>query len=157
MGAGKTTVGRALARKMGCGFLDLDDVIETQTGKTVREIFAELGEDGFRRLERATLRSSAELERMIISLGGGAYLSEENRQTIKAAGISVWLDCPLEVCLSRVEYDGSRPLLSNPSEARTLYEMRRPYYRLADYTVNSAEGSPEEIAEMIVILLARSE
>lgn len=154
MGAGKTTVGRTLARKRGFDFIDLDELIETQAGKSVEQIFAELGEDEFRRLESETLKSCAELERMIISLGGGAYISEENRRIVKMAGISVLLDCPIEVCISRVSYDGSRPLLGQESEVRALYDKRLPYYRLADHTISSGEDSPEEIADKIIVLLA---
>jgi shikimate kinase len=156
MGAGKTTVGRALARKTGFGFIDLDELIESQAGKSVTQIFAELGEDEFRRLEREALKSCAELDWMVISLGGGAYISEENRHIVKMTGISVLLDCPIEVCLSRVAYDGSRPLLKQESLVRDLYDKRLQYYRLADYTVGSKEDSPEEIADKIIVLLMNS-
>lgn len=154
MGAGKTTVGRTLARKIDYGFIDLDELIENQSGKSVSEIFSELGEEEFRRRERETLKSCAELEQMVISLGGGAYISEDNRNIISSAGRSVMLDCPLEICLSRVAYDGSRPLLKQESEVRALYDLRLPYYRLADYVVSSAEDSPEKIADEIILLLA---
>lgn len=157
MGAGKTTTGRTLAQKMGWGFIDLDEVIEAQVGKSVQQIFADLGEEEFRRLERSTLKSCSELERMVVSLGGGAYISEENRRIIDNAGVAILLECPVEVCLSRVECDGSRPLLRDEVDVRALYERRMPYYRLADFSVNSAENTPLEIAEQIIALLSASE
>jgi len=157
MGAGKTTTGRTLAQKMGWGFIDLDEIIESHIDKSVQHIFADMGEDEFRRIEQSTLKTCAELERMVISLGGGAYISEENRRVIDSAGISVLLECPVEVCLSRVEYDGSRPLLKNRSEVQALFERRMPYYRLADFSVSSAVSSPVEIADQIIELVARSE
>jgi shikimate kinase len=154
MGAGKTTVGRALASELEYKFLDLDELIEARTGKSVQAIFAELGEAEFRRLESEAISSCDELKRAVVALGGGAYISEENRTKLRSIGETVWLDCPLQVCLRRVGGDESRPLLGSRDEMRVLFEGRRVAYSQADYVVAAGEGSPEEIARVIISMLA---
>jgi shikimate kinase len=149
MGAGKSSAGRALAEMLGFTFLDLDDLIESRSGKTISEIFAESGEAEFRRLETAALRSCGEVKRAVIALGGGAYVSEENRRIVRRIGKAIWLDCPFKVCLSRVEGDQSRPMLRGRDETEKLYQHRLAHYSLADASVNSADGSAEEIAARI--------
>jgi shikimate kinase len=156
MGAGKTTVGRALADKLGYDFFDLDEMIEASTGKTVREIFAELGERRFRHLERKAIESCRNVKRTVIALGGGAYVCEENRKLLRSIGKTVWLDCPLEVCLSRIKGDQSRPLLGSEAEMRALLNSRRPAYEQADIIVQTGTDSPEQIANIIAQLLAAS-
>src|SRR5207302_3634578 len=101
MGAGKTTVGRELARQLDYDFLDLDELIARQAGKSVQEIFAELGEYEFRNLEREAIRSCERLTRAVVALGGGAYEDEDNRNVLRRIGRPIWLDCSLEVCLRR--------------------------------------------------------
>ncbi|HKP85431.1 MAG TPA: shikimate kinase [Blastocatellia bacterium] len=155
MGAGKTTVGQILARRLGYAFLDLDSVIENRAGKTVQQIFAEQGEREFRRLEREAIGCCRELKNSVIALGGGAFVSEENRKTLGEIGVTVWLDCPLEICLERVGGDGTRPLLGGATEMRSLHDRRRPAYALADYVAQTGACSPEEVALEITRLLRR--
>jgi shikimate kinase len=157
MGAGKTTVGRALADKLGCDFFDLDEMIEASAGKSVGEIFAELGEHQFRLLERKAIESCRNLKGAVIALGGGAYAYEENRELLRSIGKTIWLDCPLEVCLSRIKGDRSRPLLSSEAQMRALLDKRRPAYEQADLIVRAGTDSPEQIANTIAQLLAASE
>src|ERR1700686_4327216 len=102
MGAGKTTVGGVLAQQLGYDFLDLDELIAVRAGKPVQQIFAELGEAEFRRLECGAIRSCDRLSRTVVALGGGAYESRENRVSLRETGRTVWLDCRLEICLRRV-------------------------------------------------------
>src|SRR5262249_3660624 len=154
MGAGKTTVGRALARNLNYEFLDLDELIEAETGKSVQAIFAELGEAEFRQLESEAIASCVELKRAVIALGGGAYMSAENRAKLRSIGKAVWLDCPLEVCLRRVGGDESRPLLGSGPEMSALLDHRRPGYAEADYVVATGERSAGQIALEIVRMLA---
>ncbi|MEK6407881.1 MAG: shikimate kinase [Acidobacteriota bacterium] len=149
MGAGKTTVGRALARHLRYDFSDLDELIEKQAGKSIQAIFAELGESGFRRIEREAIQSCREMVRAVIALGGGAYVSAENRTSLRAIGKTVWLDCPLEVCLRRIGGDRSRPLLGDEAQMKTLLEQRRSAYEKADYVVHAAELSTDELAAEI--------
>jgi shikimate kinase len=146
MGAGKTTVGQALANHLKRDFFDLDRVIEQQTGKSVQQIFSEQGEPEFRRIERQAIESCRELKNAVVALGGGAYLAEENRKALRETGVTIWLDCPLEICFERVRGDGSRPLLGSEDEMKTLLDKRRPAYALADYVVQTGALSPDEIA-----------
>lgn len=153
MGAGKTTVGRALADELNYQFFDLDELIEARAGKTVQAIFAELGEPEFRRLEAEAIASCSEFKDAIVALGGGANISEANRAKLRLIGKTVWLDCPLEVCLRRLGDDESRPLLGSKHEMIALLEHRRPGYAQADYVVSTGERSPEDIAIEIIRLL----
>ncbi len=154
MGAGKTTVGRVLARRLKYDLFDLDQLIEARAGKTISEIFAERGEPEFRRLEREAIRSYSELKHAVIALGGGAYVSEENRRVLRAAGKTVWLDCPLEVCLRRIGADKTRPLAGDPDQMAELLEARRAAYAKADYVLTTAELTAEEIAVEIINMLS---
>jgi shikimate kinase len=149
MGAGKTTVGQALAVRMNCDFLDLDREIEAGVGKSISQIFSDEGEAEFRRLEGEAISRCGSLRRVVIALGGGAYLSEENRNALRQIGTTVWLDCPVEVCLQRIAGDRLRPLLKDESEMRMLLEQRRSAYSQADCVVSVGELSPDAVASEI--------
>jgi len=153
MGAGKTTVGRALAKRLRYRFLDLDDMIAQQTGKSVQQIFVELGEPEFRRLETEAIRSLRELRRTVVALGGGAYVSQVNRDLLRRIGKTVWLACPIEVCLRRIRGDKSRPLLGDKESMQRLMDERWRSYLQADCGINSAELTPERLATEIILLL----
>ena len=153
MGAGKTTAGKALARRLGYEFRDLDEIIQAKNGRSVRTIFAELGEDMFRRLEAEALESCRDLSRAVVALGGGAYVSEENRALLRELGTTIWIDSPLEVCLSRVGSDPERPLLGNRSEMIDLLNRRKPAYSCADHTVPGGL-TPTQVASAIVELFS---
>lgn len=156
MGAGKTTVGRALGEYLGYDFFDLDELIEAGAGKSVQSIFAELGEAEFRRLEHEAISVCRDRRsRAVIALGGGAYVSEENRALLRTIGRTVWLDCPIEVCLRRISSDRSRPLLGDEDEMRELLEERRTAYAQANYIVQTGELSPEQLVIEITTLLNR--
>ena len=152
MGAGKTTVGQALAVKLKRDFFDLDRVIEQQTGRSIQQIFSEQGEPEFRRIERRAIESCRRLKNAVVALGGGAYLAEENRNALRETGVTIWLDCPIEICFERVRGDGSRPLLGSEAEMKALLDKRRPAYALADYVVRTGTLSPDEIALEIIRL-----
>ena len=155
MGAGKTTIGQILGRMLGWEFVDLDSVIEQREGISVREIFESRGERVFRSMESAALEKCLEMNRTVIALGGGAYVVEENRTRLREIGVTVWLDCPLEVCYGRIAGDASRPLLRTKEETRRLYKIRRAAYALADLSIETGDRPPEELVVDILDLLAR--
>ena len=153
MGAGKTTVGRELARQLDYEFLDLDDLITDAAGMSVQEIFSQRGENEFRKLEAQAINSCRNRIGFVIALGGGAYVSEANRAALKSIGKTVWLNCPLEVCLARIRGDRSRPLLKSDDEMRELLDRRQSAYSQADYVIDAADASPEEIAQLVISFL----
>jgi shikimate kinase len=150
MGAGKSTVGRELALKLGWAFLDLDAEIEKSEKLAVREIFAQFGEPRFRELEHAQLKRLAETSKAILALGGGAYVNETNRRLVDATGVAVWLNASMTSVRQRIRPDGTRPLLADPERAKQLYAERIPSYRLARIHVLTDNRLPDEIAEEIV-------
>jgi len=155
-GSGKSTIGKALARKTGQSFTDTDDVIEEQTGITISQIFVDKGEPWFRELEAEVLQ--AELAKLdgILSLGGGAPLSDMAQSLLKSISISkVYLDVSLATAAPRVGFNRDRPLLlSNPRGAwQELMEKRRPIYEaLATHIVKVDERAPKDIVDEIVRL-----
>ena len=157
MGAGKTAVGRALALRLGVPFLDSDAEIETAANMTVPEIFARDGEPFFRLKESQVIARLLDEERGILSTGGGAFLSGENRENISTRGVSVWLDADLELLWSRVRHKDTRPLLKTDNPKATLsaiYDQRVPLYALADIAVRSEHGlSIEDMVERVIAAL----
>ena len=153
MGAGKTTVGRILAQRLGWRYCDADKVIETVAGKPVTEIFSEHGEEYFRGLESETLRDLSRKERQVVATGGGAVMREENMRAMKSGGVTVYLKAPVSIIWERVRHSKTRPLLNveNPLEAATeLLAKRTPFYESADLTVDTESLTPEEAAEEII-------
>jgi shikimate kinase len=156
MGTGKTVVGRALAARMGCGVVDTDDLIEKRVGKTVRRIFAEEGEDAFRRMEIEVIREVAKADG-ILTLGGGAVTRQENWETIrKSGGVCVCLTATPETILDRVTNAEERPLLAGLNGEERLAKIRRmlverePFYRRADVQVETDGRSVEEVVGEII-------
>ena len=153
MGAGKTETGRVLSARLGVPLIDLDKEIERIEGKTVARIFSELGEGHFRRLEREVLQNLREGNR-VLAVGGGAFTTDDNIALINTIADSVWLDCPLPVCLERcARTPGVRPLFSDPEEATALYNHRKRFYKRASYRVDSSSGTSEIVAQRIIELL----
>jgi shikimate kinase len=146
MGSGKTTVGQALARLMGWRFIDLDQLIEEREGQSIRAIFEARGEPEFRRIEHDAIAACREMNKTVIALGGGAFVADANRALIGSLGQSVWLDCPLEVCLERLGHDPTRPLLRGETEMRDLLERRRPSYEMADLIIHTGKRPPADVA-----------
>jgi shikimate kinase len=154
MGAGKTAVGRALAQRLGVSFLDSDAEIEVAANRTVPEIFERDGEPFFRTKETQIIERLLAEKRCVLSTGGGAFLSEQNRMNISGKGISVWLNADLELLWNRVRNKDTRPLLRtlNPkSTLQDIYDQRVPTYALADMTVVSEEEySIEDMVDRVV-------
>jgi len=153
MGAGKTSVGRVLARRLGWDFVDLDDRICAREGKSVPEIFRDSGEKHFRDLEAECLREalSPQPERVVLALGGGAYVQRQNVGRIEAAGVPVvFLDASPDELFRRCAPQGSaRPLLADENQFRQLYESRRKGYMAAGVRVDTTSLTPEQVAEEI--------
>lgn len=150
MGAGKSTVGRELALKLGWPFFDLDSEIEKGAALSIREIFKRYGEPHFRELERQHLKQLSEAPRAVIALGGGAFIDDLNRAVIEASGVAVWLDTSFATIRERIHPDGTRPLMKDLEQMRMLYESRCPSYRLARVRVRTDNRLPDAIAEEIV-------
>jgi len=153
MGAGKTTVGRALARIMGWDFVDLDEEIVGAEHRSIAQIFAHEGEKYFRRLEAEILASLRSRLRLVVACGGGTYANEESRTLIDRMGLAVWIQVPLEQALARCDKGPGRPLLRDEARAEALYRARLPFYRAAGLRVDAAGLTPEQIAERIARLL----
>ena len=141
MGAGKTAVGTVLAKLIGVPFLDSDEEIARAADRSIPEIFERDGEAFFRARETEVLARLLRSEPAILSTGGGAFLTQVNRDLIRDSGISVWLRADLDLLWQRVRHKALRPLLltPNPRETlRALYEARVPFYQQADLVVDSA-------------------
>lgn len=149
MGAGKSTVGARLARLLVWSFLDLDVLVERHAGAPVPSIFAERGEAAFREMESWVLRQAIQKPRVVLALGGGTFMREDNRRVSAARGLSVWLDCPLEILRRRVgETSARRPLWRDPQALADLYEARRQSYAWAEMRVD-ADRDPDAVAAEI--------
>lgn len=160
MGAGKTAVGTALARRLGVPFRDSDAAIEEAANMTVSEIFERDGEAFFRLKESQVIDRLLDGEPAILSTGGGAYMSEGNRQMISDKGVAVWLKVALPLLWSRVKHRDTRPLLRTPDPLKTLTDLcaeREPFYAKADLLVEAeANLSIEDMAGKVrAALLSR--
>ena len=143
MGAGKTTLGKAFARAMGLTFVDLDWYIEERYHKTVRQIFEERGEDGFRELEKRMLHETGEFENVVISVGGGTPCFFDNMDYMNAVGETVFLDVDVKVLFRRLKVaKQQRPLLANKTDEELMtfiveaLQKRLPFYSKAKYVFN---------------------
>lgn len=150
MGAGKTTVGRLLARRLRMPFFDSDHEIERRCGVTVRHIFEVEGEARFRERERQTIAELTGRDGIVLATGGGAVLDEENRRCLSRGGTVVYLRASPEALFARVRHDGSRPLLAGGdplARLRALHEQRDPLYRcVADLVVDTGNQSVPALA-----------
>ena len=157
MGAGKSSIGRALAERLRLAFVDLDEHLVAEFGMPIHEVFERFGETRFRDAETRALRWSTDLEGSVVATGGGAFCSRANRGIIRqAGGCSVFLDVPWEVLERRLDGDqSSRPLFVDVESARRLYAERRPHYLKATWAVDLAgHESPTQAAERIVTVMA---
>jgi len=157
MGAGKTAVGRRLANWLDLPFIDADSEIEAAAGQSIKEIFAEHGEDYFRDGERKVIARLLDGGPQVLAPGGGAYMNPQTRAAIKAHGISIWLKADLRVLLKRVSRRDHRPLLAvgDPETVmKTLMAQRDPVYAEADITVESRDVPHEVIVGAAVDALA---
>ncbi|MEI4486476.1 shikimate kinase [Frigidibacter sp. MR17.14] len=154
MGAGKTAVGTSLARALGVPFLDSDEEIEKAANRSVAEIFARDGEPFFRAKESQVIQRLLTGRPCVLSTGGGAFVSAENRAAIAERGVAVWLRADLDTLWNRVRHKSTRPLLRTPDPKGTLAALlaaREPVYGQAQITVDSkAEGSIDEMTARVI-------
>jgi len=167
MGAGKSTVGRLLARRLLWNFLDLDGVIERQEGRSVARIFAESGEEEFRELERAVLRQVVLKPATVVALGGGTLIDGRNRALCAEKAVVAWLRAPLEVLQARCVDDGEsaiavaspesekRPLWGGAKALQARYAERLPGYETATIVVDAA-AEPERVVDAVLEALPAS-
>lgn len=154
MGAGKSSVGRALARQTGLARLDTDETLSGQFGMSVTEIFEHHGEEKFRDAETELLRQLAPDRAAVITTGGGIVLREENVERLKQLGTIVWLNADEATLFDRASRRNTRPLLQNSNPRATfseLFRQRLPLYRAAaDFEIDTSKLGHEEVAEVIL-------
>jgi shikimate kinase len=156
-GAGKTTVGELVARRLGVDFRDTDADVEQQVGRSIGEIFVESGEPAFRALERGAVTQALETHPGVLALGGGAVIDPATRSVLKERFV-VFLDVGLAAAIDRCGLNRSRPLLLGNMRARlrSLLDERRPYYdEVAAHVVDTTERTAEEVAEEVLAVTAR--
>ena len=150
MAAGKTTVARALARRLGWEAIDVDDVIEQRERQTVADIFSRHGEAHFRALERQALMDHIPRRHLVVATGGGTYADAQNRAAINADGVSVWLDVPLDRLIDRIPAGGRRPLAADRAGFERLYYQRRAAYEQAHVRLDAGRASVDALVEQLV-------
>lgn len=153
MGAGKTTVGRRIAAKLGRRFVDSDDEIEAAAGMTIDEFFAAHGEPEFRAGEARVIARLLKEDNIVLATGGGAFVNPDTRSLINANGVSVWIKAEFELLFARVSRRSNRPLLktSNPRDTlKRLIEVRYPIYAEAHLTVVSTDVPQDTVANDVI-------
>ena len=150
MAAGKTTVARSLAARLGWRAEDIDELIEARERRAVADIFARSGEPYFRAVEREILKVVLPLRHVVVATGGGTFMDAENRAAINVDGLSVWLDVPFDTLLARIPADGRRPLAADRSQMERLFAARQTAYAQAHLRLDAGSAHAEEIAERIL-------
>lgn len=156
MGAGKTAIGRRLAKRLDLAFTDADSEIEQAAGQAITDIFAEHGEAYFRDGEQRVIARLLEGGPQVLATGGGAYMSQQTRGNISREGVSIWLKADLDVLLERTGRRDNRPLLKTgdpKSVLETLMAERYPVYANADITIQSRDVAHDVIVDEIVAAL----
>ncbi len=153
MAAGKTAVGRRLARRLGRPFIDTDALIEERARRTIAEIFASDGEQEFRRLEREVVASLAPSEPAVIATGGGTFVDPQNRERLQKLGVVVFLVTGIETVLERIQRNTGRPLAGDRAQLEKLLAERMPAYRKADVWVETDGLTVEQAAARVLAMV----
>jgi shikimate kinase len=158
MGAGKSTIGRLLARSLKLGFADSDTEIERRTGADIPWIFDVEGEDGFRDREEQVIAEMTQLDHTVLATGGGVVMRASNRRLLAERGFVIYLHATVEEQLRRTRGDRNRPLLNREDPETVLlrlYEIRNPLYReIADHVIDTDSSSPKVIAQRLLAQLS---
>jgi shikimate kinase len=158
MGAGKSSVGRRLATRLGIPFVDADSEIEDAAKMTIPEIFEKYGEADFRSVEARVIARLLDSGPQVLATGGGAFMHPETRAAVRHKGVSFWLNADLDVLLRRVKRRSDRPLLKTADPVETLKRLmaeRHPVYAEADVTIHSRDVPHEKMVDEILAALAR--
>lgn len=156
MGAGKSTVGRRLARRLSLPFVDSDVEIEEAAGASTAELFERYGEQDFRDGERRLVARLVDGSVRVIATGGGAFVDPRTRQLLNERAITIWLDAPVEVLAERTGRRDTRPLLRKGNRAETLArlaEQRGPMYSEAHIRIRSGNGAHSDVVDAILAAL----
>lgn len=153
MASGKSTIAKILSKKLKMEFVEMDDLIEQETGITISKIFTEKGEQYFRTMEREVVKGLASRDNIIISTGGGVVLNKDNLDDFKKNGVTISLMVSPEIVLKRTVDTNHRPLLDvgdKLKEITNLLNKRKEHYEQADYIIDTDDLSPEEAAHKIM-------
>jgi shikimate kinase len=153
MAAGKTTLARALGKRLDWRVEDVDERVEAREGRTIASIFAREGEAYFRAVERAVLVDLLPLRHLVVATGGGTFVASENRAAINRDGMSVWLDVPLAEVIERLPADGRRPLAADRDQFERLYAARRLAYQQAHLRLDASAARVGDLVEQVVAAL----
>ena len=159
MGVGKSTIGKNLAKKLKYNFVDVDKLIEAKEGSSINFIFKNKSEVYFRKVENEITLAELKKNDSVISLGGGAFLSNEIRKSAKKLSVSFWLDVPINELIKRLKKNKKRPLLFKKNIEETvkkIYFDRKKIYNEADFRIKCNSLKSEEIANNILILYEKS-
>ena len=160
MGVGKSTIGKILAKKLNYNFVDVDKIIEKKEGSSINSIFKNKSESYFRKIENDISLLELKKNNTVISLGGGAFLNNTLRKSVKRLSISFWLDIPVDDLIKRLRKSRQRPLLFSKNVRETvkkIYFDRKKIYNEADHRVKCSSLRSEEIANKIINLYEKSE
>ncbi|HET9362346.1 MAG TPA: shikimate kinase [Vicinamibacterales bacterium] len=149
MGAGKSTVARALGRRTGWRVEDIDERIEAREHRTVAAIFGQQGEAHFRHLERMELGELVSARHVVVATGGGTFVEADNRALMLADGVVAWLDLPLAGVLERVPVDGRRPLAADRAQMEQLFTRRQLAYAHAHVRVDASRPVEEIVGRLL--------